>query len=103
MSSSLTAIAMSHHPFEIFAHHRALRENAGQQEREKYGEPAVDRKARIETDWMRRSRNGLADGSMQRVLTDPTAEEFAWAPDGRRVAFHSRRDGQWGIYVLLRS
>jgi hypothetical protein len=45
----------------------------------------------------------LADGSMQRVLTDPTAEEFAWAPDGRRVAFHSRRDGQWGIYVLLRS
>ena len=45
----------------------------------------------------------LADGSMLRVLTDPTAEEFAWSPDGRRVAFHSRRDGQWGIYVLLRS
>jgi hypothetical protein len=45
----------------------------------------------------------LADDSMQRVLTDPTAEEFAWSPDGRRVAFHSRRDGQWGIYVLLRS
>jgi len=45
----------------------------------------------------------LADGSMQRVLTDPTAEEFAWSPDGRRVAFHSRRNGQWGIYVLSRS
>jgi hypothetical protein len=45
----------------------------------------------------------LADGSMQRVLTDPTAEEFAWSPDGRRVAFHSRRDGQWGIYVLSRN
>jgi len=44
----------------------------------------------------------LADGSMRRVLTDPTAEEFAWAPDGRRVAFHSRRNGQWGIYVLSR-
>jgi hypothetical protein len=44
----------------------------------------------------------LADGSMQRVLTDPTAEEFAWSPDGRRVAFHSRREGRWGIYVLWR-
>ncbi len=45
----------------------------------------------------------LTDGSMQCVLTDPTAQEFAWAPDGRRVAFHSRRDGRWGIYVLSRS
>ena len=45
----------------------------------------------------------VADGSMQRVLTDPTAEEFTWSPDGRRVAFHSRRDGRWGIYVLSRS
>ena len=44
----------------------------------------------------------LADGSMQRVLTDPTADEFGWSPDGRRVAFHSRRDDQWGIYVLWR-
>ncbi len=42
----------------------------------------------------------LADRSMRFVLTDPTAEEFAWAPDGRHVAFHSRRDGQWGIYVI---
>ncbi len=42
----------------------------------------------------------LADGSMQHVLTDPTAEEFAWSPDGKRVAFHSRRDDQWGIYVM---
>ena len=42
----------------------------------------------------------VADGSVRFVLTDPTAEEFAWAPDGRHVAFHSRRDGQWGIYVI---
>ena len=28
----------------------------------------------------------LADRSMHRVLTDPAAEEFAWTPDGHRVA-----------------
>ena len=42
----------------------------------------------------------LSDRRMRRVLSDPTAEEFAWAPDGRRIAFHSRRDGQWGIFIL---
>src|SRR5688572_9500901 len=60
-SSSFTAIAMSHRPFEVFAHARAFREHAGQQEREEYGEPAVDRKAGIQIDRMRRSRNGLGD------------------------------------------
>src|SRR5215510_15820012 len=56
-SSSLTAIAMSHRPFDFFAHERAFREHAGQQKREEYGEPAVDRKAGIKVDWMRRCRN----------------------------------------------
>jgi Tol biopolymer transport system component len=42
----------------------------------------------------------LTDGFMRCVLTDPTAEEFAWSPDGRRIAFHSRRDDQWGICLL---
>lgn len=42
----------------------------------------------------------LESGSMQRVLDDPTAEEFTWAPDGRRVAFHSRRAGGWGLWMM---
>jgi len=42
----------------------------------------------------------LADGSLQHVITDPTADGVAWAPDARHVAFHSRRDRAWGIYVI---
>ena len=42
---------------------RAFREHAGQQEREDHGEPAVDRKAGIEMERMRRSRNALGDGA----------------------------------------
>src|SRR5450755_1221042 len=60
-SSSLTAIATSHRPFEVFAHERAFREHACQEERENYREPAADRKAGIETERMRWSRNGPPD------------------------------------------
>jgi Tol biopolymer transport system component len=42
----------------------------------------------------------LRDGSMQRILTDPTAEEFAWDAEGRRLAFHSRRSGQWSVWIM---
>jgi Tol biopolymer transport system component len=42
----------------------------------------------------------LRDRSMRRVLDDPTAEEFTWSPDGRRIAFHSRRQGHWGVWVM---
>src|SRR5205814_10527504 len=44
-SSSLTEIAMSPRPFERFAHERACREHAAQQESEQYGEPAAEWKA----------------------------------------------------------
>lgn len=42
----------------------------------------------------------LKDGSMRKVLSDPTAEEYTWAPDGGRVAYHSRRAGSWGVWVM---
>lgn len=40
------------------------------------------------------------DGSMRRILDDPTAEEFAWDPEGHRLAFHSRRSGTWSVWVM---
>jgi hypothetical protein len=33
---------LSHRPFEVFAHERAFREHASQQESQQYSEPAVD-------------------------------------------------------------
>jgi Tol biopolymer transport system component len=42
----------------------------------------------------------LRNGSMRRVLDDPTAEEYTWSPDGHRVAFHSRKAGGWGVWVM---
>ena len=42
----------------------------------------------------------LKDGSMRKVLSDPTAEEYTWAPDGTRVAYHSSRSGSWNVWVM---
>jgi cytoskeletal protein RodZ len=42
----------------------------------------------------------LRDGSMQRILADPTAEEFAWDASGHRLAFHSRRSGSWSVWIM---
>ena len=47
------------------------------------------------------------DGSGQKNLTkDPASKDSpndytpTWSPDGRRIAFHSRREGHWGVWVM---
>jgi TolB protein len=42
----------------------------------------------------------LGTGRMRRVLADPTAEEYTWTPDGKRIAFHSRRSGEWSVWMM---
>ena len=42
----------------------------------------------------------LATDAVRRVLDDVTAEEFAWDPSGRRIAYHSRRAGKWQIWMM---
>ncbi len=43
-----------------------------------------------------------ADGSEQKNLTKNPANDTrpCWAPDGKKIAFMSSRDGNWQIYVM---
>jgi cytoskeletal protein RodZ len=43
----------------------------------------------------------LGDSSMRRVIDDPTADEYTWSSDGRRVAYYSRRVGGWNVWVRI--
>lgn len=39
-------------------------------------------------------------GTMKKILSDPSAEEYSWSPDGRRVAYHSRATDTWGVWIM---
>jgi TolB protein len=42
------------------------------------------------------------DGTRERRLTSGPADDrdAAWSPDGRRIAFTRRRNGNWDVYVM---
>jgi hypothetical protein len=37
---------------------------------------------------------------VRRVLSDRSAEEFVWSPDGHRIAYHALRNGSWGVWTM---
>jgi Tol biopolymer transport system component len=37
---------------------------------------------------------------MRRILTDATAEEFVWSPEGDAIAYHARTGGSYGLWRL---
>jgi hypothetical protein len=42
----------------------------------------------------------LKKGTMRKVMADPSADAYTWSPDGRRVAYYSRSDEKWGVWVM---
>src|SRR3954451_2863204 len=62
-SSSLTAIAMSHRPFEVVAHQSPLGEHTREDEGEDHREPAAGREAGIEVQRKLLGRDRLADAA----------------------------------------
>jgi len=40
---------------------------------------------------------------MRRILTDATAEEFVWSPEGNAIAYHARTAGAYGLWRLALS
>jgi Tol biopolymer transport system component len=42
----------------------------------------------------------LARMMLRRILADPSAEEFVWAPNGRTIAYHARDTDGWGVWTI---
>jgi Tol biopolymer transport system component len=42
----------------------------------------------------------LQNGTMRKVMADPTAEAYTWSPDSQRIAYYSRSDEKWGVWVM---
>jgi Tol biopolymer transport system component len=53
-------------------------------------------------DVARDPQGGGADGANLRRLTNHESDDYlpAWSPDGSQIAFTSKRDGNWEIYVM---
>jgi len=39
-------------------------------------------------------------GAMKKVVSDPSADQYTWSPDGRRVAYHSAATDTWGVWIM---
>ena len=38
--------------------------------------------------------------TVRRILPDPSAEEFVWAPNGHTIAYHARSSEGWGVWTI---
>jgi len=45
----------------------------------------------------------LQRARMRKILTDATAEEFVWSPEGDAIAYHARTGGSYGLWRLALS
>ena len=65
--------------------------------------PAVSPDAKRVVFQVQRDGTWLLDldrGITRKVMADPSAEAYTWSPDGRRVAYYSRADEKWGVWVM---
>ena len=48
--------------------------------------------------------SGIEGGNAHQLTRHPAEEHWpSWSPDGKRIAFASKRDGSWNIYIVSSS